>query len=554
MNDKEITDEDLSGPVINRRTTLKLFSAGAAASLAGCTGGEQQTTPGSSNQGGNSSKKSGGKLSAGWNLAEIPNLDPVLNSTVGFEQASMNIFNGLLRTNPKLEIHGEAAKDWTLNNGTQYVFTLREGMKFQKGYGEVTAKDVKYSLKRGLTASGSQVKQNLSPLKPIEKGGVVVRDKYTVEINLKHRFAPFLKYLTRSGGACQIMPKEAVEKLGRKYKVKPIGSGPFEVARHSIGSSLVLKSFDNYWNKDKQGTPLPYLDQVTIEPIPSPSTLINALRSGDVKFMNKVPFQKVNTVKSSSGVKIHQGTAGGWEGLYFNLAKEPWKSNQKLRRGIAKVLDKKQYVKSAFLGNQMAGIGPISPIHDEFWRPKDKKPSYQKTDRKTGKQLIKESGKMGTEMNIMVWKAAVRRGRSLSQQLSEYFDTKVDAYDYSTYLDRLYPKSGSQYYDVTPWGSDTDVALDTSLYSFFKSPNEGGVFNRMGYSNKKVDQWLEKERRTTDTEKRAKIFHKIEDQIMQDVPVAFTHHYYPWQAVSKTLKGFTFHPIRRDFTRVWLSD
>ena len=562
MTDKPISDEELSGPVVDRRTTMKLFGAGATAALAGCAGQGQQTESKSSSQaggtaeekGGVQSQKSGGQLTAGWNISEIPNLDPVLNSTEGYEHASMNVFNALLRTTPKFKIKGEAAKDWTVNEGTQYVFTLRKGMQFQKGYGEVTAQDVKYSIKRGRNAQGSQVQSKLSALKPIEKDGVVVRDKYTVELNLKHRFAPFLKFLTASGGAAQLMPKKAVEKLGKKYQVKPVGSGPFEVAKHSVGSSLVLKGFDKYWETDEQGTSLPYLDRVTIKPIPSPSTLVNAIRSGDIKYTNKVPFQNVDTVKSARGVDVMQGPAGGWEGLYFNLAKKPWKDNPKLRRGVAKVIDRKQYINAAFLGNHEKAIGPIGPVHGRAFRSQQKKPDYQKANEKEGKRLIKESGAMGSELKIMVWKAGVRRGRALSQQLGQYFDVKVNAYDMSTYLERLKAKSGSQYYDVTPWGSDIDVATDTSLYNFFKSPDKGGVFNRMGYSNDQVDKLLEKARRTTDPKKRANVYQKAENQIMKDAPAAFTHHYIPWQAAAKSVKGYTPHPTRRDFTKVYLSN
>ena len=553
------TDDELSGPVIDRRTAMKLFGAGTMAALAGCSGQSQQgsgggggETGGGTTQGGGGGGTRGGSLAAGWNISEIPNLDPVLNSTESYEHASMNVFNGLLRATPKFEIQGEAAKDWTVNDGTQYVFTLREGMKFQKGYGEVTAEDVKYSIKRGKNAKGSQVESKLTAIKPVDQGGVVARDKYTVEINLKHRFAPLLKFLTRSGGAAQLMPQKAVEKLGQKFKVTPVGSGPFEVASHSVGSSLVLKGFDNYWETDDQGRRLPYLNEVTIKPIPSPSTLVNAIRSGEIQFINKIPFQNVDTVKSAPGVNTLKGAAGGWEGLYFNLAKEPWKDNPKLRRGIAKVLDRDKYITSAFLGNQENAIGPIGPIHGKSYRPQKEKPNYQKHDRKTGERLIKESGAMGADMKIMVWKAGVRRGRALSQQLSEYFNVTVNAYDISTYNERLRAKSGSQYYDVTPWGSDIDVDPDTTLYNFFKSPDKGGVFNRMGYSNPKVDKWLEQERRTTDLQKRAKLFQKIEDQVMQDAPVAFTHHYIPWQASSKTMNGYTPHPIRRGFTGVWL--
>lgn len=570
MTDLSLTDEELSGPKIDRRTAMKLFSAAGISAVAGCAGGSSPGDGGDSdgtddtddtddtdNQDGtetaSTASRAGGQITAGWNLGEIPNLDPPLNSTEGFEHASQPIFNSLLRANAKFEIEGEAAKDWTVNDGTEYVFTLREGMQFHQDYGEVTAQDVKYTIERGLNVEGSQVKQNFSALKPIDDGGVEVRDDYTIAFNLERPFAPMLVFLTGAGGGAQIMPQEAVEELGQEYQVKPVGSGPFEVAEHTVGSQIVLESFDDYWETDSEGTSLPYLDEVTIKPIPSASTLINSIRSGDVSLVNKIPFQNVDTLKQANNVTTYKGSPGGWEAVYFNLTKEPW-NNKQLRRGIAKVLDREEYINAAFQGNHEKAVGPLPPLHGYAYRPPEEKPDDQKHDREEGERLIEESGAMGAEMKIMVWEAGVRRGRALSQQLSEYFDVKVNSYDYSTYLERLVAEPGSDTYQVTPWGSATHVTLDTTMYNFFKSQENGGVWNRFKYSNSDVDEWLEETRRTPDRERRAELYQQIEDQVLEDSPVVFTHHYNQWQAHSTDIAGYEPHPIRRDLHRIYQSE
>lgn len=566
MTDFSLTDEDISGPKIDRRTALSLFGATSITAVSGCggqaseddsTGGSDVTDdPGTQDETETTSTASreGGSITAGWNLGEIPNLDPPLNSTEGFEHASQPIFNSLLRATPNFEIEGEAAKDWEVNNdGTEYVFTLREGMQFHQDYGEVTAQDVKYTIERGLNVEGSQVKQNFSPLKPIEEGGIEVRDDYTVAFNLERSFAPLMVFLTGAGGGAQIMPQEAVEELGQKYQVNPVGSGPFQVVEHTVGSKLVLESFDDYWETDSEGTSLPYLDEVTIKPIPSASTLINSIQSGDVSFINKIPFQNVNSLEQADNVETYKGSPGGWEALYFNLTKKPW-DNKKLRRGIAKVIDRDKYINAAFQGNHQKAVGPLPPLHGYAHRPPEEKPDGQKHDLEEGERLIEESGAMGEEMKIMVWEAGVRRGRALSQQLSEYFDVKVNSFDFSTYLERLVGEPGSDTYELTPWGSATHVTLDTSMYNFFKSPDNGGVWNRTTYSNDDVDEWLEETRQTTDRERRGELYQQIEDQVIEDAPVVFTHHYNQWQAHSADVAGYEPHPIRRDLHRIYLSE
>lgn len=566
MTDLSLTTEELSGPKIDRRTAMKLFSAAGISAVAGCGGGsssgddasDSDGTGDTDNQNGteaaSTESRKGGSITAGWNLSEIPNLDPPIQSTTGFEHASQNIFNSLLRATSNFEIKGEAAKDWEVNNGgTQYVFTLRKGMQFHQGYGEVTAQDVKYTIERGLNVEGSQVEQNFSALKPIDEGGVEVRGDYTVVFNQERAFAPLIIFLSGAGGGAQILPQEAIEELGQEYQVKPVGSGPFEVSEHTVGSQLVLQSFDDYWETDSEGTSLPYLDQVTIKPIPSASTLINSIQSGDVSLLNKIPFQNVDTLKQANNVKTYAGTSGGWEALYFNFTKEPW-DNKKLRRGIAKVLDMDKYINAAFQGNHEKAVGPLPPLHGYAYRPPEEKPDDQKYAPDEGEQLIEESGAMGAEMKIMVWEAGVRRGRAMSQQLSEYFDVKVNSYDYSTYLERLVGEPGSDAYELTVWGSSPHVTLDTTMYNFFKSPDDGGVWNRTTYSNPDVDQWLDETRRTTDKEKRGELYQKIEDQLLEDCPKIFTHHVIPWQATSTDIAGYEPHPIRRDLHQIYQSE
>ena len=118
---------------------------------------------------------------------EPDTLDPH-SSTLGQSQAiSRFMFRGLTRFAIKdgkvttAEVEPDLAESWTLSpEGTIWTIKLRKGVQFHKGYGELTAEDVKWSFERQINkAPGTRYGVNLDVIKSIE-----VVDPYTVQIAL----------------------------------------------------------------------------------------------------------------------------------------------------------------------------------------------------------------------------------------------------------------------------------------------------------------------------------------------------------------------------------
>src|SRR5438445_1503327 len=159
---------------------------------------------------------------------EPDTLDPHA-STLGQSQAIARfMFRGLTRFAIKdgkvttAEVEPDLAESWTLSpEGTIWTFKLRKGVQFHKGFGELTAEDVKYSFERQINkAPGTRYGVNLDVIKSIE-----VVDPHTVQIALK-AFDPI--FLLRMVGYQQgyIISKKAAEKYGEQFKWNAVGTGP----------------------------------------------------------------------------------------------------------------------------------------------------------------------------------------------------------------------------------------------------------------------------------------------------------------------------------------
>jgi peptide/nickel transport system substrate-binding protein len=546
-----ISDEQMSGPVVDRRTTMKLLGATGLAGLAGCLGGgdsEETTSDGDQTDGaGDSDQKQGGRLQAAWFTGSIDVLDPPYISVGQYFQVAGNVFNGLVTLKKDLTVRGDLAKDWTVeNDGKKFTFQLREGVKFHNG-DEFTAEDVRYTINRTIE-NEAPAAGKLASLKPVDDGGVNIKGDYEVELNFEKAMAPALIYLTRGPGrAATIVNKNAIEEMGEEqYKITPVGTGPFEVTEHQIGSGVTLDAFDDYFGTDEDGNSLPYLDGIDIETISEPATLVNALQGGDVDFANLVPLQNIDKVEQAGEVEKLAAPGVNWYGLAMNQDREPFGS-RKARMGIAKSIDNEQFIQTAYFGNAISAKGPINKATNWVWR--DDKPDDQSYDAEKGSQLIEEAGASGASFSILTTQDSLRAAKAMRQQLNKAgFDVSVEQVTSSSYWER-YEKGD---YDTTISGSVGDPDPDQSLYNFYRKPSADGVWNWVNYDNDEAHELLAQQRRALDRNERKQLLQQLEDKLIEDVPHAYLVHQDDVAARRSSVKGFTHIPFLRNFHTTWL--
>ncbi|WP_435194584.1 ABC transporter substrate-binding protein [Natronomonas sp. EA1] len=555
---REFTDEALSGPTIDRRTAVKLLGTAGITGLAGCTGGsggdgDADGSGGGDGSGGSGSPSdepagepsTGGRLRAGWFTGSIDVLDPPYISVGQYFQVAANVFNGLVTLQKDLTIRGDLAKDWTVeNDGKTIRFELREGVTFHNG-DAFTAEDVRYTIERTITEEAPAASK-LGTLKPLDEDGVVVEDDYTVTLNFEQAMAPALIYLTRGPGrAATIVSKTAIEEMGAEaYKTKPVGTGPFKIVEHDVGSKLVLDANEDYFETDEDGTQLPYVDGIDIETIPEAATLVNALRSGDIDFANLIPLQNLDRIKQTESVTASIAPGVNWYGLAMNQRRDIF-SSRKARLGIAKVIDNDKFVETAYFGNALPAKGPINKATN--WVYREDKPDDQSYDPEAGKQLIEEAGIAGESFSILVTQGDTRAAKAMRQQLNAAgFEVELEQVTSSTYWDR-YAKLD---YDTTISGSVGDPDPDQSLWNFYRLPDEDGVWNWTDYEDQQVHELLDEQRRALDREERKEILQQLEDRLIQQVPHAYLVHQNDIAAYTDAVSNFTHIPFMRDLSRV----
>ena len=216
----------------------------------------------------------------------LTSLDPAFARNQNAIWMTNQIFNGLVQIDSSLQTVPCVAKNWTVSDDAlTYTFNLRNDVYFQddpifkNGKGrKVVASDFAYSFYRlidpKVASSGGWIFSD----KVKDQSSFVALSDTTFQIKLVRPFPPFMNLLTTQ--YCSVVPKEVVEHYGKDFRSHPVGTGPFKFKYWKEGEILVLLKNDHYFEKDKTGQQLPYLDAVK-------ATFITDKQSGFMSFLKK---------------------------------------------------------------------------------------------------------------------------------------------------------------------------------------------------------------------------------------------------------------------------
>ena len=205
--------------------------------------------------------------------SDISVLDPAHIFQVENQTVCNHVFSGLVKydqTTNKI-LPDLAAEQSISGDGTVYTFKLKNGVTFHKGYGALTSEDVKFSLDRVLDPKGgSKYTGQLGGLVKVE-----APEPATVVLTLDKPRPGFMHKLTAYNQGW-IVSKKAVDEMGDKFKLNPIGSGPFVFDKWTAGSEVRLVA-----NKAYIGG-APSFDELQMRVIKEETAAAIALEKGEI--------------------------------------------------------------------------------------------------------------------------------------------------------------------------------------------------------------------------------------------------------------------------------
>ena len=539
-------------------------------------------------------------------LSDVDTLDPARAPELGAVNSIAPLFHQLLAydygSRPvRLTPYAATGMPQLSADLRTYTLKLRPGLLFapHPAFGgkprELVAEDFVYSWKR--VADPALSSMSFSSLEGLIEGlddavgrsrreakpfdyaapiaGLRAVDRYTLEIRLTRPDPTFIYNLAYAG--LSAVPREVVEAEGAEFSRKPIGSGPYMVARFQPGTRLDVVKNPNFkplpWSffapnapadgplaKAMRGRMVPMVDRVEMLRIPEPSTAVLSLVRGEtdiVVYARAALVYDGTSLKAplrEAGIRAERAPDQGMYLLQFNM-RDPTiggfaPPQVALRRSIAMAIDDASWLRTFDQGIGTVRqhiIGPDTAGYDPAYRnPNAYNPA-------TANALLDRMGyKRGTDgwrrrpdgspLELRMMNGVTTESRRLAEFMKRSLDAVSIKLDFDSMPggDRLKRMSNCQFQIAAQafgGGAPDGVSALNNFYS-----ETIGTVNFSCYKSEDFDRIYEKLRVMPDTPQRTPLFAQLTALLDAHAPARILPSADEVTLLSSRVRGFAVNP------------
>jgi peptide/nickel transport system substrate-binding protein len=320
-------------------------------------------------------------LVVGMASADAGKLDPHLTATTPDKGLLNWMFNGLVRIQPGRAspefIEPDLAESWESSaDGLTWTFHIRQGVQCHHGFGEFTAEDAAYSIKRAATKETSSFSADFAAFDTAE-----ATDPYTLTVTLKNPIPSVLGVLANYHGGNMVC-KKAAEEAGENFMKRPIGTGPFQFEEYQPQQFVRLSANEQYFRG------APKIKEIVYRYIPSDASRDLAFQSGEVDLIyGKQDQTWVDRIKQIPGAVVVSMEPAELSNISLNITVPPL-DDIRVRQAIAHSIDRTAMV--AFRGDAVTRPA-VSVVPSGYLGTDENAPLYG-YDPEKAKALLAEAG------------------------------------------------------------------------------------------------------------------------------------------------------------------
>jgi peptide/nickel transport system substrate-binding protein len=397
------------------------------------------------------------------------------------------VYDRLLDINPNYEVKPLLAKNYYRPSEKEWVFELRENVKFSNGK-LLTPEDVKFSIERAREDENSELKSTVANIEEIEIRGskIIIRTRES---------SPLLPYRIHNVG---IVSREYVEEKGEDaLKTNPVGTGRYLV-EEIREKSVVFRFNPNFWGNDVEGIPKTPVKKVIFKEIETDH--LGALENKEVDILKVMPSEQ-DKVKCMAGYEVREMSSDYVYFLNFNYRDKtngfsltgdlnqevdnPFR-NKKLRKAISLAIDYEKLAKKTMDGTASKHGQVVTP------RILGYNPSLgeREYDPEKAKILLEEAGyPRGFEVRL-IYARKYQNALEISESIKEDLEkvgvrVEIEAVSIGELVEKTLAGNVPIYW--LGWYPDTGEMLTTAQYLFHSQGN----LNLGGYHNPQADKLID---------------------------------------------------------------
>lgn len=503
--------------------------------------------------------------------------NPVLHETEYDSNVIGLVFNGLMKTNEKLEYIPDLTDQMEVSEDAKTVtFKLKKGVKWHDGT-EFTAKDVAFTFRtmlhpdytgvrtddyvaligvsamlderarldqelkdEKLTAEAVKEKKMADWNRWLEGDGkkaIDVVDSHTIAFTTAEPYAPLLEKLSFSIIPAHIFEGFDVGKMKEHPATrKPIGTGPYKFVDFKTDQYVELVRNENYFEGK------PFIDKI-IYKVVNQDVAIGQLMAGELDHMPMKPDQ-LDLLQGNKDLRIEEYLDFGYQYMGINHD-HPILKDQKVRQALMYGIDRQAMVESLLRGHGTVMNSHMPPVS---WAYDAGSLQPYKYDPEKSKQLLAEVGwkeknadgylvKDGKVLEFTLRFPSGNKVREASAPLIQD-DLKrigvkinLEMMEFTTLSETVFDKR-----EMDLWLMGWSLTLDPDAIGIFLPTNKWGQVT--GWTSARNNELLQQGVRTLNQDQRKTIYVEWAKILNEELPYAFLYSQNRIHALNSRVQGW----------------
>ena len=437
-------------------------------------------------------------------------------------------------------IPGQARAYTVEENGTRYLFTLRDDLRWSDGT-PVTAEDFVYSFRHTLTPSDKHFDwfiaqlpiRNLSAIRtgkaPVTSLGIHALGPRKVEIVLDHPFPYLLNALTHL--SLVPLPHHLADRPWPAPE-KIVGNGPYRIRRVTSQTLELEKNPYYYAPKGIR------LDRVVYWVSDEETQTYRKYRNNEIDYLNEIPKNLYKQIRRERPAEVHTFPIFGTCYLSLDMRMSPT-NRLEVRKALGYAINREKLAYEV-MGSGERPIYTFVPrgMHGyRAWRPEYQTWSQERRE-EVARTLLLVAGY--TPEHPLTFTLLTNRNEQNRRAMLAVISMWKEVFGQSIHVrleilpwDRYYARKQSIPVVRSGWVADYDNPVSMLIVL-----SRDHMFNISAYDNPRYDALLQQANRTDDPRLRSQMFQELEQMILREWPIIPLFQYATARLIKPWVHGY----------------